>query len=108
MTILELQKLSHEIALDKGWWDRERSIGEILALIHSEISEALEEARRSKSLTQIYFSDTKKPEGFPIELADILIRIGDLAQRMGINLETAIEEKMKYNKKRPFRHERLF
>lgn len=45
-----------------------------------------------------------KPCGFPSELADIVIRVGDLAFRLGIDLEKAVEEKMKYNRTREFLH----
>lgn len=45
-----------------------------------------------------------KPEGFPIELADILIRVFDTAVAYGIDLEAALLEKMKYNEGRPYRH----
>lgn len=45
-----------------------------------------------------------KPEGVPSELADVLIRIGDMAYLYGIDLEKAVEEKMAYNKTRSFRH----
>jgi NTP pyrophosphatase (non-canonical NTP hydrolase) len=54
---------------------------------------------REKDIRKLY-----KPCGFPSELADIIIRVGDLAYRYGIDLEKAIEEKMKYNATRTFMH----
>jgi NTP pyrophosphatase (non-canonical NTP hydrolase) len=105
MQINEMQKEVHRIAADHGWWeDWDRNVGEMLSLIHSEISEALEEWRRHKALDEIYYSDGGKPEGFPIELADAIIRIGDLCERYGIDLEEALRIKMAFNESRPYRH----
>ncbi len=45
-----------------------------------------------------------KPEGLPSELADIVIRVFDLAGALGLDLDTAIEEKMAFNATRSHRH----
>lgn len=45
-----------------------------------------------------------KPEGVPSEIADIVIRCADVAERCGFDLEAAIIEKMAYNKTRSYRH----
>lgn len=97
----------------------DRNIGEQLALFHSEVSEALEEWRAGHALTEVYhvqrelgrepdgtviMSKPGKPEGFPIELADILIRVFDTAAAYHIDLESALLEKMAYNESRPYRH----
>lgn len=75
----ELIKEIHENAVAHGWWEGERKIDEIYALIHSELSEALEEYRSGKEM--IYYVDGK-PEGIAVELADAVIRILDyVAQR---------------------------
>lgn len=110
MTINELVIEAHGTAKSKGWHDTQRNLGEALALIHSEISEALEEARRGTSLTEISYhaNNPDKPEGFGVELADAVIRIADLCGAVGINLEQMIKLKMEYNKTRPHRHGKVF
>lgn len=109
ITITELMSRAHRTACDKGWWDvADRSIGEQIALMHSELSEALEEVRKDASkLRVIYHSDSSsgpKPEGFASELADVLIRIADTCEKYGVPLSEAVEEKLIYNATRPYRH----
>lgn len=101
MTIKELQMAVHECAVEHGWWEEDRSVPECLALIHSEISEALEDYRNG-AMDVTY--EGEKPVGFPVELADSVIRITDLAERMNIDLEWWIAAKHSYNRTRPFRH----
>jgi NTP pyrophosphatase (non-canonical NTP hydrolase) len=91
-------------AVLKGWHEKERTIGDQIALMHSELSEALEEHRNGHQPNEIYFADGGKPEGIPVELADCIIRIFDFCGKYDIDLEHAIEIKMEYNKTRPFRH----
>jgi hypothetical protein len=106
--------LSHEIReinLEHGFdskvpGDNPAAFGEKMALIHSEISEALEEFRNGRALAEVYDSDedSRKPEGVPIELADAVIRILDFCAANDIDLAHAIELKLAYNRIRPFRH----
>ena len=103
MTISEMQKLAHSMAVAKGWWDNEPSFGDLISLCHSELSEALEEYRTGHSPAGTYYTDGK-PEGIPSELADVVIRVMDMAGYYGINMESIIIEKMAYNKTRPYRH----
>jgi NTP pyrophosphatase (non-canonical NTP hydrolase) len=102
----ELQKKIHALAKEKGWWEEERGFAEVVALAHSELSEALEEYRNSKELLYHTVSDTKllKPEGIAIEMADVIIRILDWAEKEGVDMEEMINLKHEYNKERPYKH----
>lgn len=110
MTITELIKQAHETATEKGWWDKEPTFGELIALCHSELSEALEEFRNGCGCEQVDYegglrgTETAEPVGIPIELADVIIRIADLCGHYGIDLEEALKQKMEYNKSRAYRH----
>lgn len=116
MSINELVKAAHDNAVSKGWWDEDRSFGEIIALIHSETSEALEDFRNGNKpnemwyqhkidgLTDSQLTHEHKPCGIPSELSDIVIRVFDDCGRYGIDLEKAIAEKMAYNATRQQRH----
>lgn len=72
-----------------------------LALVHSEVSEAVEAARDGK---YVAYLKNGKPEGVVVELADTMIRIMHLAGLLGLDLESAVEMKMAYNAKREYRH----
>jgi hypothetical protein len=74
--IRNVQERAHHTASEKGWHDTNRSFAEELVLIHSEISEALEEFRDGNDMTLICF-EGDKPVGIASELADVLIRLGD-------------------------------
>ena len=82
----------HLNAIEKGWWETDRPIPEILALIHSEVSEALEAYRKFDN------------DNFAEELADTVIRIFDLSVKLGIDIEKEIIKKHEFNKTRPYRH----
>lgn len=90
---------AHTTAVNKGWWSKERSFGDIIALIHSELSEALEDHRDGWQLHEIYYKE-EKPCGIPVEFADALIRIFDVCERYDVPLEEALQLKMEYNKNR--------
>lgn len=107
-TISDWQRTIHAYAKDKGWWDSERprSFGDICALFHSEISEAYEEFRAGRAATEVYESPNKpgKPEGIPVEIADLVIRVLDWCEHEGIDLQGVMATKHKYNKTREHRH----
>ena len=102
-SIAAVAKLCHRMASEKGWHDEPREFGTDIALIHSELSEALEEAREERGF-ETWYGENGKPEGVPVELADAVIRIFDTAEKYGIDIETAIIEKMEYNAGRSYRH----
>lgn len=106
---------------DKGWYDDGRSVGDEIALLHSECSEALEEFRAGHMKTRFeyhtsngatFYMDSPedehgnpgKPVGFPSELADILIRLLDDADRHKVDLVQEFRLKMRYNWTRAHRH----
>ena len=89
-------------AANERWWRDpstgepvERNFGELIALVHSELSEALEGHRKN-------LMDDKLPARrmVEVELADALIRIFDIAGAYGYDLEGAYREKTKYNAER--------
>lgn len=77
-------------------------IAQKLALIDSEVAEALEEHRAHGFEASV--REDGKPEGWGSELADIFIRLGDLAVATGVNLEQEIVNKMAFNNTRPIKH----
>jgi NTP pyrophosphatase (non-canonical NTP hydrolase) len=104
--LITLQGICFRDSYKAGWWDnvaRDASgqidpnvVGTKLALIHSEVSEALEGFR--KGLQDDHLNDRPMIE---VELADAVIRIGDLAGALGLDLGGAVVEKLKYNRSRP-------
>jgi len=90
-----IQKKLHGQATAMGWHKNPREIGTMIALCHSELSEALEGAR--KNLMDDHLTERTMLE---VELADTIIRILDLAAREGLDVAGALAEKHHYNANR--------
>lgn len=100
----QLAKETHAINVANGWnackpsdWDitNEASVNKIaakIALMHSELSEALEALRKDKR------------ENFVEEMADTYIRIIDTVYGLGFDLIAAVVKKLEKNKSRGFKH----
>lgn len=100
--IVQAQRLAHQTADEAGWYrDPQtgepiaRNFGEVVALMHSELSEALEADRKG-------LMDDKLPhrDGREVEFADCIIRILDTAEVLGLDVAGAIIEKNRYNQQR--------
>ena len=91
----ELSELCHRIAKEKGFWDKERNIGEALMLIVTELAEAMEAHRMQDQAN------------FKEEIADAFIRLLDLCGGLGIDIEEEIHKKSTKNKNRPYKHGKI-
>jgi hypothetical protein len=110
----EWQRLCWKISEDHGWHSEAHeqlrdeygnvvfsNIALKLALIHSEVSEALEELRLGKIAP---YYENGKPEGLVIELVDVVIRVLDVIESLGYDSQKAMEMKIRYNETRSYRH----
>ena len=101
----ELAREINENAVAHGWCDEPRSFGDIIALCHSELSEALEETRAGRPAV---WHDGDKPEGWAVEMVDCMIRILDYLGHTETDVDAILREKHEYNKTRPYKHGKLF
>lgn len=106
MHIREMQEQSYATSHAHGFHSTsdDLNVPSKLMLIVSELSEALEEYRKNSGVPSYYSGDNGKPEGIGAELADVVIRVGDLAGILNFDLEENVRLKMAYNITRPFRH----
>lgn len=114
----------HMNALTHNWWSPAKTFGEALMLVVSEVAEAIEEYRDHHPVGDIYYHSAGfdnryptgqypaqdeehnplKPEGIPVELADVIIRVLDMCGYWGIDIEEAMRLKMAFNRTRESRH----
>ncbi len=126
--INELAKEIYENNKAKGFWDKERNVGELLMLVTSELAEALEADRKGRKAdshyiqemvaegynwkdSQVSFTNAFEvsiKDTFEDEIADAAIRIFDLAGGLGIDLDFHIKQKLEYNKTRPAKHGKAY
>lgn len=130
----QLIKKAHQVAKDKGFWETERNVPEMLMLVVSELAEALEALRKDhyadKAAVKDLYNDIEinKYEdefnimsgpwkaGFEVnikssfedEIADVAIRLFDLCGGLNIDLQKHIELKMMYNSMRGYKHGKKF
>jgi NTP pyrophosphatase (non-canonical NTP hydrolase) len=125
---------AHGTAKEKGFWDTERNVSEMLMLIVSELAEAQEALRKDYRCDSIAANELRRDleldssdeefllhtlewkhkfeeavkSSFEDEVADVAIRLFDLCGGLGIDLEKHIELKMKYNSLRGYKHGKKF
>ena len=131
MEIKETMQAIHQINLEKGFWEDKatRNVGEVLMLCVSELAEALEAHRKNrkadlpayhnaiaalspqekleaKAINTLFKNHIK--DSFEDEIADTVIRLFDMSEAFGIDLEWHVQQKLAYNKSREHKHGKAY
>lgn len=101
----ESAQLIYQNNKEKGFWDKERNVGEMLMLVVSELGEAMEAHRKGRFATDedwLLYGETGDfayciKDTFQDEIADAIIRLLDMSAGLGIDLEDHINHKVAYN-----------
>lgn len=130
-TLNSLAQGIYEVTKSKGFWDKERNVGEMLMLITSELGEAMEAHRKNKfAKSDDFFYDLEShlpishpnhsiedfkssfekniKDTFEDEIADAIIRLLDLCAGLGIDIDFQIKQKLKYNQTRQKFHGKAY
>ena len=98
-TVRDLQERACRCAEAHGWWDDPPNEATSIALMHSELSEALEAIRKPPETQHVPGLDPVAEE-----MADVVIRVLDYCAHHGIDLQDAILRKMEFNELREYKH----
>lgn len=102
----DLARVVSQDAAARGFWEEgeTRNKGEMIALMHSELSEALEGIRKDNPPDK----HCRELGNVEVELADTIIRILDYAGGFNLDVGGAIAAKLRYNRTRPYKHGKGF
>ncbi len=96
MNLADLQREAHAIAKSHGWWDTERTFGDCIADVHQALSKALEAYRRLGHFQHGWGRNEEDrdapamPKGVPAELANVVIRVADMAEWYELDLDVVV------------------